>query len=447
MFNRYVSWSAAALVLSQALTALPVSAASFPDVGADNLYREQIETLADRAIVKGNPDGTYAPGKSVNRAEMLTLLYRAAGKNAPAPSKACFTDVAAGAWYAAVICDASKNGYVGGYPDGYFRPEKEVNRVEALKMIHTVLGIALNSRASLASLSAYTDVSTSAWYTPYIANAFEKKVLPVPGMHATLFKPDAPMLRGEAAAYIFNALGLTLRGASSSASSAAGRSSRSSVSALEETMQTVNVDFPFEDDGTFDKRKGKAYVFSLKSPTVAAIDVWVEGDNSPSVECRLYKLDAGTSFALEYYVGYVNGRHCTMRVSLGNGDYQMEIVPKGGENLTFGLSNNLTTGDGNDGFREANLLTTSTPKTGFLAVGDHADWYYFKVAKQQTLTLEVVGGDDTRCMIYPMADVDLYGFSGPVCNETYDFPSGTYYVGVMRRDNRDGEATFTLRLK
>lgn len=446
MFNRTVSWSAAALVLSQVLTALPVSAASFPDVGVDNLYREQIETLADRGVVKGNPDGTYVPGKSVNRAEMLTLLYRATGKNPAAPSKACFTDVAAGAWYAAVVCDAAKNGFVSGYSDGYFRPEKEVNRVEALKMIHTVFGFTLNSRASLTPLSAYSDVSTTAWYASYIANAFERKILPVPGMSASAFRPDAAMLRGEAAAYIFNALGLTLRGASSSSSSVAGRSSRSSAAAVEETMQTVNVDFPFEDDGTFDKRKGKAYVFSLKSPTVAAIDVWVEGDNA-SVECRLYKLDSGTSFALEYYMGYMDGRHCTMRVSLGNGDYQMEIVPKGGENLTFGLKNNLTTGDGNDGFREADLLTKTTPKTGFLAVGDHADWYYFKITKQGSQMVEVVGGDDTRCMIYPMADVDLYGFSGPVCNETYDFPVGTYYVGVMRRDNRDGETSFTLRLK
>lgn len=437
---------AAALLASHLLPAVSVYAGTFPDVPLTHIYVQQISELSDRGIIKGNPDGYFMPNKTVNRAEMLTMLYRAKGKNPAAPSKACFKDVGADAWFSAVVCDASKNAYVAGYSDGYFRPEKIVNRVEALKMIHTVFGFQLNSNASLAPLQNFTDVSTTAWYAAYMANAFEKKILPISGQEGTTFKPDAELFRGEAAAYIFNALGLTLKSSAASSSSTATRSSRSSGSAASTaSTHTINVDFPFDDDGTFASPKGKAYVFSIQQPVVASIDVSVEGSDA-SVQCRIYKLEGESSFAYEYYIGQVVGNHCVLRVSLGNGNYQMEVSPKGAVS-SFKVSSKKVTGDGNDGFREAQLLLKDKAKTGYLEPEDHAEWYYFKVTKQEKLTVEVTGGGKERCLLYPMSDVDLYGFSGPVCNAEYEFPVGTYYVGVMRRDEREGKETFTIRVK
>jgi len=444
MHTRVRYLGAAALLLSQLLPSVSAYAKTFPDVPLTHIYVQQIGELSDRGIIKGNPDGYFQPNKTVNRAELLTMLYRAKGKNPAAPTKACFKDVNADAWFSAVVCDASKNAYVAGYSDGNFRPEKVVNRVEALKMIHTVFGFQLNSNASMTPVKAFTDVSLDAWYTAYMANAFEKKILPISGQDGTKFKPDAELFRGEAAAYIFNALGLTLK--SSSSSSVQTRSARSSSSAMTVSeTQVVNVDFPFEDDGSFSAKKGKAYIFSVKQPVVASIDVAVEGDDA-TVQCRIYKLEGESSFAYEYYIGHVIGNHCSMRVSLSNGNYQMEVTPKGVVS-SFKLTSRKVTGDGNDGFREAAMLTLEKPKSGYLETEDHAEWFYFKVTKQQKLMVEVTGGGTERCLLYPMSDVDLYGFSGPVCNEEYEFPVGTYYVGVTRRDERDGRESFTIRVK
>ncbi len=434
-----------ALIAVQGFAPAYAIAASFTDVSANHMYKGQIETLADKGIVKGNPDGTFKPGNTVNRAEMLTLLYRAAGKNPAAPSKSCFKDVPTTAWFAAVVCDAAKNGYVGGYADGNFKPEQAVNRVESLKMIHTVLGITLNAQASTAPVKAFTDVSLTAWYAPYMASAFSHNVLPISGQAGSKFYPDSALLRGEAAAYIFNALGLTVASSSSSAQSSSVISrSRASTATSTNSVAILEVDFPLGDDGSFNGKQEKVYRFSIKQPVTGTIALNVAAD--AKAQCRLYKLEKETSFALEYYVGHIVDNLCMMRVSMAAGDYQLEVVPLT-NNASFTLTSAVVVGDGNDGFMDAETLQKNKPKTGYIEYEDFGEFYRFTVSQQQNLTVTVSNDTKVRCSIYPMADVDLFGFSGPVCGEAYDFPPGTYYVGVTRRDQVEGKESFSVMFK
>lgn len=432
--------ASAALILSQLLPAIPAGAA-FSDVPSSYMYAAEIDALAAKGIIKGNPDNSYKPEKTINRAELLTLLYRATGKNPGKPSKACFKDSGTGEWFSPVVCDAAKNKYVGGYPDGNFRPGQDVNRVEALKMIHTVFGFSLRTGFDV----PFTDLPADAWYTPYVISGVEREIIPL-NPPSTKYYPDRALTKGEAAAYVFNALGLEVR-ASSSSSSATARSS-SSRSSVSTAIRATDVDFPFEDDGTFSGKTGRVYKFRVQKPVVALIEAELAaGNEDKSVQCRLYKLEAETSFSLEYYMGQVSGDRCFMRVALGNGDYQLEITPRGGESMGFEVKTRSVTGDGNDGFREASLLVKGTPKTGNIESDDYAEWYTFKVTKPGTYTVQLTNAQDLHCLIYPMSDVDLYGFSGPVCNEAYEMPVGTYYVGVMKRDHHEDAESFTVQFK
>ncbi len=462
MFRRSAAVLAAIVLPSIAL------AVAFPDVSPSHSYREQIETLADMGVVKGNPPSAgsgqaplFMPESTINRAELLTLLYRAAGKTPATPTKSCFKDVNTDAWFSAVVCDSAKNGYVGGYPDPsagsgqapLFKPGNAVNRVEALKMIHTVLGLNINATASTGPLKAYSDVSFSAWYTPYMTSAFVHKVLPVAGQTGNLFMPEAALSRGEAAAYVFNGLGLTLRGYTvSSSSSSSTETERSSSSSSARTTASskstesapilLDVDFPFSDDGMFKGKTSKVYKFTQKTAVVAEITVDVSVNESAM--CRLYKLEAETSFALEYYVGQVVNNHCWMRVALAPANYQLEVVP-GTKDGNYKLSTKKVTGDGNDGFSQAAKLLKGSPKTGYLESEDYGEFYTFTLTKTEKLTVVVSEADNTTCLIFPMADVDLFGFSGPVCNEEYELPKGKYVVGVTRRDQRQGKVSFSIR--
>lgn len=440
---RRISFLAVATVLLPSL----VSAVSFPDVPTSYLYREQVGTLADMGVIKGNPDGTFSPNATVNRAELLTMLYRAAKKTYNTPTAACFKDVGIDAWYSGVVCDSAKKGYVGGYPDGYFRPANAVNRVEALKMIHTVLGLSVNASASIEPLKTFSDVSLTAWYAPYMASAYAHRVLPISGQSSTFFFPEAALTRGEAAAYIFNGLGLTIKSEKNSSASSTVSTTRS-TSSIRNTQQSSSagpvlmaVDFPFSDDGMFQEKISKVYTFSLKQKTTGTITIDV--DQGATVQCRLYKLDKETSFALEYYVGQVVNNKCWMRVTLSSGNYQLEVLPSV-KDAHYTLSTKIVTGDGNDGFVEAQNILKGSPKTGYLESEDFGEFYTFTLTAPKTLTVSVSNDDETDCLVYPMADVDLFGFSGPLCDASYEYPAGTYVVGVTRRAERDKKISFSV---
>ncbi len=443
MFRR-VLLATAAFVASQALFTLSASAASFPDVPRDHPFGASIAVLADMKIVNGNPDGNFYPAKPVNRAEFLTMLYRAKGWTPTAPSSPCFSDVGRGSWYEAVVCDASSKGYVGGYPDGKFRPEKEVNRVESLKMIFKVYGFDETQPSSKAD--TYVDVQAGSWYMSYFKSAFAYNILPVTGQGTTYYYPESALLRGEAAAYIYAAMNARLSNASSSSSSptssATSRRSSASNSVASEDISIHNFDFPFSDEGTFTKKSKEVYRFSLKSATVVDVIASVNANSTPQgISCTLFKLNS-SGLSYEYYFGFESENECRLNVSLGSGDYQLEAWPKMA-GASFSVFTKEGASNGNDGFREAKVLQKDMSKVAIMNVGDTGDWYKFTLTKETTMTLNVSSGN-IRCLIYPMDDVSLFSFSGPVCNEEYSFPKGTYYVGIIRENGKEEKQTYTI---
>jgi hypothetical protein len=87
-----------------ALGEAPAAAYSgyFPDVVSGAWYTPYVEKLRELGITTGNADGTYAPDRSVTRAEMAVFLTRAFGLTAGPPGSA-FGDVPDGQWYAPAV--------------------------------------------------------------------------------------------------------------------------------------------------------------------------------------------------------------------------------------------------------------------------------------------------------------------------------------------------------
>lgn len=425
-------------------------AAVFPDVPDDHVYRDPIEHLVGLKVINGNPDGRFYPERSVNRAEMLTLLYRALGLTPEATGEKCFSDVVVGSWYEAVVCDAAAHRYVEGYSDGRFRPEKEVNRVEALKMIMNMFSIPVSEiTTDNRGVIKFVDVSLSAWYTKYLYAAFTNGILPIAGQIGPRFYPDAPLLRGEAAAYIDNALPLLSQqgepGESSlgdDAPSSSAPPKQASSAAL--TAIIKNKTFPFTDSDTFTERLPVSIRFSLKETTTVDMRLIIS-DVAGTVTCRLFKLK-NDGLSAEYYFGTQKNETCWMRVALAAGDYQFDMQPSA-PNVGYDLTAKAGKSDGNDGFIEAKILQKGVPRSAVMLVDGYADWYRFVFTSPTRAKLQVSSAEKLKTIIYPMDDVDLYGFSGPVNNVTYDYPAGTYYVGIMRGDPLLGKVSYTVELK
>lgn len=411
-------------------------AMTFTDVSNDYVYASAIAHLSDQGIITGNPDGTFAPKNTVNRAEFLTMLYRAEGMT-PTATAVCMRDVIAGSWYLSVVCDAVAKGYVGGYPDGTFKPQNPVNRAEAAKMLLTVMGFPIGDFTSQDSAAiGYPDVSLDAWYTKFLAAAFRNGILPVAGQNPNAFGPEAPLTRGEAAAYIDSALRVRMNEQQASSMSSmqeeqsSAAVSQSSASSSSQGDSVMNVSFPLAQQTALSAKGVALYHFSISQKTVDAVTVTLYQPD-PKASCTLYKL-GDNSLPSEYYVGSVDTLRCFLRVSLSPGDYQFEV--HGTASQYVSIATLAVTGDGDDSDSEAKTLVKNSMRIGQLEVDDSADYYTFKVTQDQTpLYIDTSNSSQIRCTIVPMNDVNIDGFTNPDCNMSYAFPTGTYIVVIDRK--------------
>lgn len=428
------------------------AAGMFPDVGDNHSFKAEIESLARAGVVKGNPDGNFYPDRNVNRAEFLKLLYTASKRQPKAIYAGCFTDVERGSWYEPYVCDAAakENGFVQGYSDGKFRPGSPVSRTEALKMTFTVFGLPLpDISVDDKNVIKFVDISVSAWYSKYISAAYKFAILPIAGQAGARFYPDKELLRGEAAAYIFNAQRVSENGVFSSSSSSesstgTARSSSSSKSAEADVMKYVA--FPFNDSGQFIRRKTVTYSFELKDPrTVVNIKVGSTGFYQSDITCRLY-LMGPDGFSAEYYLGVQSQNMCTINVAVRPGKYQLQLQPSVPD-AAYTVDAKIGTSDGNDGFVDALPLTADNPRTATLDSGDLTDWYTFTIGTQKQATIDVTSGDMVTCVIYTPLDVDQFGFTGPQCSVPYNYVEGqTYTVGISRANTDvNKKITYTVR--
>lgn len=431
-----------------------VAVGVFSDVPDNYPYKGQIEALAREGVIKGNPDGTFAPNRTVNRAELLKLLYIASGKQPKPINVACFSDIEQGSWYEQYVCDAAapENRFVQGYSDGKFRPGSPVNRTEALKMLITVFGLPVSDVSSLdRDLIKFVDVSVAAWYTKYLSAAYELKILPIGTEDGARFYPDKELLRGEAAAYIFNAQRASGKqeqqssSASSISSSAPASVSSSSSSSSVSNSTEKNVVFPFSDTGKFSAKKPVSYLFTLTAArTVVSVNTAITGFYPSDVTCRLY-LISGDDFSSEYYLGVQNLNSCMITAAVPAGSYQLQIQPVVGD-VAFTVDVKGGSGDGNDGFMEAITLKKGRAMTDMLAPNDLYDWFTFTPSSASPQTISLTASDKLTCVIYTPPTVDQYGFTGPECGKPYAYqPGETYMMGIGRiGGDKATKAPYTL---
>ena len=86
------------------------------------------ENAQNWAKDKGVSDGAN-PNAAINRAQMVTMLWRAVGQPAPA-TKATFTDVSADSYYASAVSWAVENGVTTGVGGGRFDPTATCTRAQ-----------------------------------------------------------------------------------------------------------------------------------------------------------------------------------------------------------------------------------------------------------------------------------------------------------------------------
>ncbi|KUP25331.1 hypothetical protein AWJ19_18425 [Paenibacillus sp. DMB5] len=127
---------------------------SFSDLSG-HWARAEIELLAGKLILNGRGAGSFAPQQTVSRAEFAAMLVRSLGLLPDAAAEAAaFSDVPAGAWYAADASTAADLDLVQGYADGTFRPEAPVTREQLAVMAARALKLVQSASAPPAGAHA-----------------------------------------------------------------------------------------------------------------------------------------------------------------------------------------------------------------------------------------------------------------------------------------------------
>lgn len=223
------------------------SLAAFNDVSSSHANAEAIEYVKAKGIVSGYADGTFKADAYINRAELTKIiigaLFTPAGGN-------CFPDVHE-EWFAPYVCAAKAHGIIGGYPDGTFKPEKNISFAEAAKII---------------AVAFENDVSAegSVWYEGYVRSLADVHAIPVSIQDfATL------LTRGEMAEIIFRLHAKRTDKTANSYEEIAGLPERSSSSSSMASSQASYAPYP--------------YTFSLKNDWQTAWNFYID-TVSPAVK-------------------------------------------------------------------------------------------------------------------------------------------------------------------
>ena len=183
----------------------PIAAVtSFPDVPPDYWASPFVEELAKRGITVGSADGTFRPEQLVTRAEYAVLVQKAFDKQ-ESQGAIAFTDIPANFWATPAIDAAVKQGFLKGYPDGGFQPNKEISRLQVLLSLVNGLGLPRPDQPESVLTLFQDSAQIPEWAVPAAGTAAESNiVVNYPALDQ--LKPDQPTTRAEVAALIYQAL-------------------------------------------------------------------------------------------------------------------------------------------------------------------------------------------------------------------------------------------------
>lgn len=170
---------------------------SFQDVGKAYRAHDAVSALATLGIIKGYPGDMFKPENGITRAEFATLLARVAGYDKSKPVKKLpFKDLSRKHWAYGPVGYAVDKGLVKGYPDKTFKPNKKINRAEAITVVARFAGLDLDAAVDEIP---YPDVPGRHWAVKGISAARSAGLL----THIKEnFKPKQDISRGEVAAIL-----------------------------------------------------------------------------------------------------------------------------------------------------------------------------------------------------------------------------------------------------
>ena len=174
---------------------------SFSDVPRTHPAHAEIEDLATRGYIQGNPDGTFGPEDLLSRAAALKLIVGPVSTlgDLRKYSKSSYEDVSNLEWYFPFVEHAGAALSIIDRPPKALRffPDRTVTKAEFLKMLLRAHGVPLALFESIRAPFATDIENAQEWYVPYARVAVASSMVPM--NDEGTFGADHPLTRADAA--------------------------------------------------------------------------------------------------------------------------------------------------------------------------------------------------------------------------------------------------------
>ena len=162
----------------------------FRDVASGSWYNTYVATLNNAGVITDSSNGYFRPNEAITRAELAAMLAKFSETTGAANY---FNDVSAKYWAANAIAICAKLGWITGYPDGTFRPDRNVTRAELMAMINRATGRAPKSAdAFLPGMKTWIDNTSDKWYYLDVQEATNSHSYTVKGSETWTALTSAP---------------------------------------------------------------------------------------------------------------------------------------------------------------------------------------------------------------------------------------------------------------
>jgi hypothetical protein len=134
----------------------------FKDVAKNDWFHNSVQFVVEEGLFNGISSTQFAPNATLNRAMVVTVLYRMAGEP-DTGSSVVPRDVVKGSYYEAAVAWGMDEGIIAGYPDGTFRPTQDVTREEMATFLYryaVIIGGMTGAERNEALIASFPDAGS-----------------------------------------------------------------------------------------------------------------------------------------------------------------------------------------------------------------------------------------------------------------------------------------------
>lgn len=173
----------------------------FWDLDKKAYYFTPVLWASNNGITTGISAFQFSPEGSCTRGQVVTFLWRMAGKPKPLSDQTEFADVPSDAYYRDAVLWAVEQGITNGVGEKLFAPDRVCTRCEVVTFLHRYMG-----RPEPKHREGFWDVAGDAYYRDSVYWAYEHEI--TKGVETNRFAPQELCTRGQIVTFLYRAKSL-----------------------------------------------------------------------------------------------------------------------------------------------------------------------------------------------------------------------------------------------